>query len=68
MKWLFNLLFPASARDRKMCKDKVRFANEPAALEAIRRINPKRRSNKPNRAYKCPKCRGYHLTRSPVSR
>ena len=62
---LFDWLFPTSARDRKMCKDKVRFNNEPAALEAIRRINPTKRPNKPNRAYKCPKCHGYHLTRSP---
>lgn len=61
----FDWLFGASAYDRKMCKDKVRYNNEPAALEAIRRINPTRRKDKPNRAYKCPKCSGYHLTRSP---
>jgi hypothetical protein len=63
--WFFDWLFPTSKRDRKMCNDKVRFANEPAALQAITRINPTGRKNKPNRAYKCPKCRGYHLTKSP---
>lgn len=62
---LFDWLFPTSPRDRKMCKDKTRYANEPAALQAIKRINPARSKNKPNRAYKCPRCHGYHLTRSP---
>lgn len=64
MRWLFNLLFPTSASERKMCRSKVRFPNEPAAIQAIKRINPNKRSDKPSRAYKCPKCSGYHLTRS----
>jgi hypothetical protein len=63
--WLFDWLFPTNKHDRKMCNDKVRFPNEPVALQAIRRINPTGRKDKPNRAYKCPKCHGYHLTKSP---
>lgn len=62
--WLFDLLFPTTPRDKKMCKNKVRFKNEPAAIAALNRINPRRAANKPIRAYRCPRCRGYHLTSS----
>lgn len=63
MGW-FDWLFPVSSHDRKMCKNKVRYANESSALAAIARINPRHIRTKPNRAYKCPRCSGYHLTKA----
>lgn len=61
--WLFG--FP-SAAEKKMCRDKVRYTSYPEAQAALDRINPGRRRGKPIRYYKCPKCNGYHITRSPA--
>jgi len=61
--WLFG--FPNSA-EKKMCRDKVRYKTYVAASEAIKRINPTRKPDKPIRYYKCPHCNGYHITRKPL--
>ena len=60
--WLFGI---PTKRENRMCRDKVRYKNYVAANQALDRINPGRRDHKkPIRYYKCPYCRGYHLTRS----
>lgn len=61
---LFELLFGQPSKgDKKMCRNKRRYANEPAAKAALQRINPYRMNDRPTRSYKCPLCNGYHLTR-----
>lgn len=60
--WLFRMLFGPK---KHTCKTKRRFENEQSARAALDRINPKRKSGKPFRSYKCPECAGYHLSSKP---
>lgn len=61
--WLFG---GPSKHERKMCRNKVRYQNYPQAQAALNRINPRKKSGKPIRYYKCPHCKGYHLTKTPL--
>jgi hypothetical protein len=48
-----------------MCNNKRRFKGEADAVYALNLINPGRaNAKKPSRAYKCPQCNGWHLTRA----
>lgn len=49
-------------KEKAVCRSKTRYANDPAAQQALKRINPNRAMGKPSRVYKCQVCSGYHLT------
>lgn len=51
-----------SLNEKDICKRKRRFANEAAAKDAIKKINPKKSLGAPRRVYKCSVCGGYHLS------
>lgn len=52
---------PESRESRiRMCTSKRRFRNETAAIKAA--IGSSRHYGKPMRVYRCPVCRGWHLT------
>lgn len=47
------------------CRSKRRFASRGKAeyaVWAIRRTGDRRGDRKPRRAYRCPHCKGWHLT------
>lgn len=49
----------------KMCGGKARYEDKKAAISAINHVMRGHRKNRPDnlRAYPCPNCRGWHLTK-----
>jgi hypothetical protein len=50
----------------RTCRGKVRYRDKAEATEALHRIATSTRHHRPTRAYECPSCNGYHLTKEPA--
>lgn len=50
----------------KMCESKRRFADQPTADNFAAAMQKRHKAKKPQRAYRCPVCRYWHLTKQSL--